>query len=717
MGIRVKYLSGGSLAILLASQCGAHAQTAAAGPLPTVDVTSQSTPVDGSAAAGYRVQSATTTGPWGDLPLQDTPYSINVVPSALIENVQATQPDQILRMNPVVQLQQPTSFNGRATFNIRGFTQSTFDEDGMLTSNGWGIAMEEYERVEVLSGLSGFLYGPANVGGLINFVSKRPTAVPLAAITVGDVGLGDSGAGSYYVHGDFGGPIDKEGRFAYRLNLVSEDGDYSTQFSQQRRNLASGVLDWHVFNGLTIEALATVYDYQEHGNPPGFSTATGVKFPDAPDPDKVWSEPWSFQTVETDKVGTNITWDFNKNLTFRGAYRFSTFTDQNLELTNVIQSNGTYTQSAQGRAFRRLDNYDGYAFLDGRFATGPFDHKVTFGYYENSAVFREHPDEQATATIPSTFPLTSPVFAPSPHIVIGTQPLFADQETYSQNLVLGDIVDLNKYFSLMAGVNYSAIGLTTLKSANVVSSHYGRTAPTPTASLLFKPVPWLTTYVTYIQSLEQGTIVPTGGSMIFTNAGQILTPVVDQQYEVGAKATVGGVLITGALFDINKANQFALNNGNGTFTDVQDGREIHKGGEVTATGRVLPDLTVVGGFTLFNAQVTSQANNPSLDGKVPMNVAEQMAKVYLEYDVPFVKGLTLTGGAYYTGSFYADAANTDLLPGVLIGDVGARYTTHIDRYPLTMRFDVANVANTAYWQSAGFLGDPRRISLSAETQF
>jgi iron complex outermembrane recepter protein len=94
-------------------------------------------------------------------------------------------------------------------------------------------------------------------------------------VTVGDVGLGDSGAGSYYVHGDFGGPIDKEGRFAYRLNLVSQDGDYSTQFSQQRRNLASGVLDWHVFNGLTIEALATTYDCHQQGNPPGFATAAG----------------------------------------------------------------------------------------------------------------------------------------------------------------------------------------------------------------------------------------------------------------------------------------------------------------------------------------------------------------------------------------------------------------------------------------------------------
>jgi len=43
------------------------------------------------------------------------------------------------------------------------------------------------------------------------------------------------------------------------------------------------------------------------------------------------------------------------------------------------------------------------------------------------------------------------------------------------------------------------------------------------------------------------------------------------------------MLLTGALFQINKANQYAQSNSNGTLTYVQSGRQINKGIELTAT--------------------------------------------------------------------------------------------------------------------------------------
>jgi iron complex outermembrane receptor protein len=51
---------------------------------------------NGSATAGYRVQDTTAAGPiWGDLPIQDAPYSIGVEPSDLIENPNATTSEDI----------------------------------------------------------------------------------------------------------------------------------------------------------------------------------------------------------------------------------------------------------------------------------------------------------------------------------------------------------------------------------------------------------------------------------------------------------------------------------------------------------------------------------------------------------------------------------------------------------------------------------------------
>ena len=73
---------------------------------------------------------------------------------------------------------------------------------------------------------------------MINYVQKRPTADPSANMTVGDYG-GAQG----YVHSNLGGPLDKEGRFAYRLNLLYVGkGDVGVNDDSHERYLASGAL-------------------------------------------------------------------------------------------------------------------------------------------------------------------------------------------------------------------------------------------------------------------------------------------------------------------------------------------------------------------------------------------------------------------------------------------------------------------------------------------
>jgi iron complex outermembrane receptor protein len=141
---------------------------------------------------------------------------------------------------------------------------------------------------------------------------------------------------------------------------------------------------------------------------------------------------------------------------------------------------------------------------------------------------------------------------------------------------------------------------------------------------------------------------------------------------------------------------------------------VHKGIEFTVSGKVTERLTLVGGLTLMDCEVTKNAATPALVGKRPTNVANQMVKLYAEYDFPSVPGLTLIGGAYYTGSVYADTINTDKLPGVVIGDVGIRYIAKINGTPVTYRLNVANITNKNYWLSGTYVGAPRTVALSME---
>ncbi len=138
--------------------------------------------------------------------------------------------------------------------------------------------------------------------------------------------------------------------------------------------------------------------------------------------------------------------------------------------------------------------------------------------------------------------------------------------------------------------------------------------------------------------------------------------------------------------------------------------------EFSVTGKVMPELTVVGGVTLLDPKVkkTSVAAN---EGNAPTNVAKQLAKVYAEYELDALPGVALTGGAYYTGKQYTDEANHTSLPSFTTFDAGARYKTHVGENDVTFRVNVANLANKEYWLNSFYLGDPRTVQFSAQMEF
>src|SRR5262249_6901945 len=155
---------------------------------------------------------------FGARELLDTPYAVSVTPLDLIENLQAAAPDQIFRINPSTQVFLPNARAGQTDVTIRGFSDPAVAEDG-LRSTVFRMDIEDKERVEVLNGLSGVLFGPATPGGMINYVLKRPTSSPYTSLE-----LGDTGGTNFFAHADLGGPIDAAGRFGYRVNLLAQDG-------------------------------------------------------------------------------------------------------------------------------------------------------------------------------------------------------------------------------------------------------------------------------------------------------------------------------------------------------------------------------------------------------------------------------------------------------------------------------------------------------------
>ncbi|CAM3794765.1 Ferric anguibactin receptor [Pseudomonas reidholzensis] len=677
---------------------------------------------DGSYESGYRVENLRNVGALGGMKLQDTPYSMSVASQAFLKNTLATSLDDVIKRNPATQLYAPRNAGYASAVSMRGFSGSgnlNIANDGLRFSNGAdkGNFIEDTEQLEIITGLTGFLYGPATPGGLANYVLKRPTYERYNSVT-----LGNAGGQNYYLHGDFGGPIDSQGKFAYRLNVLTQDGETAIDLQKRRRQMISLALDWNVSDDLLIQFDAAHKESQTRGLSSYWFVPAGIQRPDASDlkNDKLYSQRWSFSDNQTDKAGVRANWRLNDTFTLRAAFAAQRYTDEYTYTGPTLTSATTYSQPLYAFAPVETEEKSGYLFMDAAFATGPLGHKVTVGYQGNTSRTKQYVDH---------IPFPGPQYqSPVGDIPLGEQPQVGkpgysighgDQRladsSESNNFLLGDIITFNEQWSAILGVTQTQIKSYTNEFvyANAfgtpeTETKYNKSKTSPNLSLIYKPTPWLTTYITYIEGLQAGGVAPSDA----LNAGQALAPQVSEQYEIGAKATFGETLVTLALFNIDKPNNYK--NSLGFY--AQDGRQENNGLEFSVTGKVMPELTVVGGMTLLDPQIKKTSITAN-EGNAPTNVAKQLAKVYAEYDIGQVPGFALTGGAFYTGKQYADEANRTSLPSFTTFDAGARYKMHVAQNDLTLRVNVSNLTNKEYWLNSFYLGDPRTVAFSAQLEF
>ena len=658
----------------------------------------------GTAEEGYRVSNISGIGLWGERSLRDTPYSMSVVPSDLIENVNAQNMGQIFKMNPLTQEPVIQNFTGVPFVVIRGFQTLNPIYDGipLALGNGSAVSVIEIDRVEILSGTSGFLYGGGRVGGAVNYVTKNSTNIPLRRLT-----FGNYGGTQFYGHADIGGKFDERGRFGYRANLLYQGGDTAIG-EPVNQKVANIVLDGHLTDTLYADIKYTYNDYSKEATQPWFDMVERVSI----DTSKRYSPKWTSNDIESHKAYTSLRWDPSKYFTLRSAFFYQDTRMRVNQISLNQQVDRTFIPvRISNSPWEKHENYGGYIYLDTRFSTFAVDHKLTLGYsstlYDyfvrgNGPVSRSG----TSLSLDELKNLPEPDWGAS----FGNEPLSSVWVDRYDNVLIGDAITFNDQWSTMVGLNYATTA--NKRGGFYGDSSYEKSALTPSVSLLYKPIEEVTTYVSYMEALEKGTIV----GNTYANRGTVFPPLVSKQYEVGLKYDISpNLLLSTALFRIEKANQYS-DLATPIPSYVQDGLQVHNGVELVLTGKVTDNLTIMGGGTLMDIGV-EKSNNPALEGKKPTNAASRMGKIYAEYALPWVPGLSLTGGIYYTGERYADAANTDKIPSYTLYDIGARYTTRVLDKALTVRLNVINLTDKDYWQNDYTLGTPRTVAFSISTMF
>lgn len=653
---------------------------------------------DGSAEDGYLIKDISGLGIWKGRSLQDTPYQMTVISSDLLENSLVNDFNDIFKKTPNIQ---ENVYWGTPT--LRGFAIEYPILEGIKTYNSLAIDPVETQRVEILNGASGFMYGSGNVGGAINYTLKKSTNEPIKNVTLGNYGGSD-----YYTHIDVGGKVN-DSKFGYRINALYEDGETSLHNQSQNHKFISATFDYDISDEANV--IVNLMHRKKEENEKAYFAFSGVDRPSAYDSSKLY-KPDKPNKLEADRILGKLNWNINDIFSTRIAYHYTKEEREFFRSYNYLQTDTTFTNYTSYLAPFDFTEHGVYAYLDANFDTRNISHNFTLGVSQSYGERNEYENGSASFLTATTGLLLSDL----KNIEYGNVANFGKRYTSSENkdtnILIGDDITFNEQWSALIGVNYSTVDQKSYSSNGSITSDYDKSAITPNLSLIYKPSNEFTTYISYIEALEQGTIV----GDTYTNAGEILDPLISKQYEIGAKYRLNeNFLISSALFRIENANQYS-DDGTSTGTYVQDGLEVHQGIEITATGKITDNLIILTGFTLMDLSI-EKSNDSDLEGKKPTDAASKLAKIYAEYDISSIQGLTLTGGAYYTGEKYGDTSNTDIVPSFTIYDIGARYKTKIDKYPTTFNITISNLTDEDYWASSYILGDPRNIALSMKMEF
>ena len=119
--------------------------------------------------------------------LQEVPIAISAIGAQKLEQLQIVDTRDISGLAPNVTAVQGTTSNSAAIISIRGLTSGGSESFGLDATNALyldgiyiarngaaGLDVAEIERVEVLRGPQGTLFGRNSTGGAISFITKQP---------------------------------------------------------------------------------------------------------------------------------------------------------------------------------------------------------------------------------------------------------------------------------------------------------------------------------------------------------------------------------------------------------------------------------------------------------------------------------------------------------------------------------------------------------------
>lgn len=669
----------------------AHAAAAseADGPIATASPAADSTEVSTVKIDARRVADPSSSK--FTAPLVDTPKSVTVIPSRIIEQTAATSLTDILRTSPGITF--GAGEGGQPLADrpfIRGASSANnIFVDGVRDSGGQTREIFNLEQVEVVKGPDSAYGGRGSGGGSINLSSKTPKADSFAR---GSVGVGTDA----YVRATADLNYAINDSVAVRLNVLGTRGDTpgrkAVDFDRWgvAPSLAVGL------NGDT--QLTVSYYHLDTDQTPDYGiplmtktaeprTATGILNVDRRNFYGIKSR--DFQKTKSDIATFAIDHKIDDDLNVRQVVRYSKSLNDYL-VTNP--GDGGAAQFVQGQWWMKrgtksrwnpTETVAAVTDLHGKKVLGGLEHSFDLGIELSREENRNAsylPYGLTASACPTGFTIAAAtltsvgggdctlVYKPNPNDVwVGTlnrgpatRNLTKTAAVYGFDTIkFGDWILLNlglrhdRYES--RGVDASATSANGVVTAVTYTPRGGSWDFTNyQAGLVFKPTAASSLYVSYgTASTPPGVSGGDQNGNTATGSGNLATvqlePEDSESFELGAKANVfhDTLALSAAAFKTTRKNAQIQIDAN---TYAQVGEVEVKGIELGVSGNVTPKWQVFGGYTYMDSELVRGAYTSVNQGDPLANTPKHTFSTFTTYKV--TRQIALGGGAYYVSKSF-----------------------------------------------------------------
>jgi catecholate siderophore receptor len=672
---------------------GAPAAAADAQPeqLPTLSVREGA---DAAPPVGYKPEQSTLSKL--TQPLRDTPQSVTVVTRQVLDDQAVTTLRDALRNVSGISLAAGEGGAQGDNLALRGFSaRSDIYLDGMRDSGSYYRDPFDQDQVEVLKGASSMLFGRGSAGGIVNQVTKTPTAT--AAMS------GTAAAGSdltVRVTGDINQPLTADGSVAARLNVMGHRQDIAGRdVAQNRRYGVAPSLAW----GLgTATRLTLSYFHQTEDNVSDY----GIPF--------LWGRPApvsrhsyygfedeSFLKTSAD-IGTAVLQhDLGNGIQLRNSFRYAEY-GRNALITEARIPTATAARpgSVDPAAIRvdrgqiNVDSTETFlqdqADLTAHFNTGGLSHALVAGLEAGRET--SSPVRYTWSGVP-----TAPLFSPNPDDPLaGTRVVNTAVRTVAHSVAAyaADTIRIGEQWELSGGLRWDRFqasyreAVKNLRLSRVDRQISGRGA------VVYKLLPNASVYFSYGTSFS-----PSAEGLSLSATTVDLQPETSRTFEVGTKWDLldEALSLSAALFRLDKNNVRVPDPVDSALT-INGGKQRVDGFEMEASGRLADGWQVIAGYSFMDSTVLA-TTRPGERGLQLANTPKHTVRLWTTYALPW--NVTVGGGATGVSSRIASttadgAGLIRRVPGYFTFDAMVRYD--LSRQ-VGVQLNLTNLTNRYYFDT------------------